>query len=174
MKTPLVMTVIGPDKPGLVDSVASLVADHGGNWLESRMCHLGGQFAGLLQVEIECARSEDLEKALKELAQHGLEIVIHESVTDSDTHCMEVASIEILGQDRPGIVKHIANAFTVGGVNVEELSTQCFSAPMSGEHLFEAKARVCIPESCDTFALRQKLESIASDLQVDISYERVT
>ena len=115
MKTPLVMTVIGPDKPGLVDSVASLVADHGGNWLESRMCHLGGQFAGLLQVEIEGTRSEDLEKALKELSEHGLEIVIHESVTDSDSHCMEVASIEIVGQDRPGIGKPIARITTRGG-----------------------------------------------------------
>lgn len=173
MKTPLVMTVIGPDKPGLVDSVASLVVDHGGNWLESRMCHLGGQFAGLLQVDIDDSKSENLRGALKELAQSGLEIVIHDSVTESEPQCMEVANIEIVGQDRPGIVRHIANAFAVSDVNVEELSTQCYSAPMSGERLFEAKARVCIPESCDTDTLRSQLESIASDLQVDFSYERV-
>ena len=45
MQTPLVMTIIGPDRTGLVESVARVVAGHGGNWLESRMCRLGGEFA---------------------------------------------------------------------------------------------------------------------------------
>jgi len=31
------MTLIGVDRPGLVRSVAELVVQHGGNWLESRM-----------------------------------------------------------------------------------------------------------------------------------------
>ena len=44
MQVPLVMTVIGKDRTGLVESLASLVAEHGGNWLESRMCRLGGEF----------------------------------------------------------------------------------------------------------------------------------
>src|SRR4051812_3506563 len=44
MQIPLVMTIIGPDRPGLVELLASLVAEHGGNWLESRMSHLAGQF----------------------------------------------------------------------------------------------------------------------------------
>ncbi len=165
------MTVIGPDKPGLVDSVATLIVEHGGNWLESRMCHLGGQFAGLLQVDIEDSKREALRRALHELAGSGLDIVVHESETNQGSQCVEVANIEIVGQDRPGIVRHIANAFSASGVNVEELSTQCYSAPMSGERLFEAKAKVCIPETCDAATLRRQLESIASDLQVDFSYE---
>ncbi len=137
------------------------------------MCHLGGQFAGLLQVEIDDSKSEELRAALKELEGSGLEIVVHESIADDAPRCAEVVAVEIVGQDRPGIVRHIANAFAVSGVNVEELSTQCYSAPMSGERLFEAKAKVCIPEDCDTNALRRQLESVASDLQVDITYETV-
>ena len=52
MKVPLVMTIIGPDRTGLVESVARVVAEHGGNWLESRMCRLGGEFAGILRIEL--------------------------------------------------------------------------------------------------------------------------
>ena len=77
---------------------------------------------------------------------------------------------EINDQDQPGIVKEITNAFASEGVNVEELSSHCSSAPTSGERLFEAKAKVCIPESCDTDKLRDRLESIAEDLQVDVSF----
>ena len=171
MNIPLVMTVIGPDRPGLVDSVASLVEKHGGNWLESRMCQLGGQFAGLLQIEIPETKREALKVSLSSLGAGTLEVVIHESDSDFDGKWAEVAIVEIMGQDRPGIVRQISHAFASRGVNVEELSTSRYSAPMSGETLFEAKARVCLPESCDPDELREDLESIAADLQVDLSYE---
>ncbi len=171
MNIPLVMTVIGPDRPGLVESIASLVAEHGGNWQESRMCRLGGQFAGLLQVEIDEADEENLRSALAALSGQELEIIVHRSSAELEPRCSQIAFVEIVGQDRPGIVKQIANAFATEGVNVEELSSQCSSAPMSGERLFEAKAKVCIPESCDTDKLRERLESIAEDLQVDVSFE---
>ena len=174
MNIPLVMTVIGPDRPGLVDSVASLVEAHGGNWLESRMCHLGGQFAGLLQVEIPEREREALKASLTSLGADSLEIVAHERSSDSEKLCVEVAFVEIVGQDRPGIVRHISHAFASKGVNVEELSTTRYSAPMSGETLFEAKARVCLPESCDPDQLRDELESIAADLQVDFRYEAIS
>jgi len=174
MNIPMVMTVIGPDRPGLVDSVASLVEEHGGNWLESRMCHLGGQFAGLLQIEIPEGEQESLKASLRSLGDGSLEIVIHESASDSENLCSEVAVVEIVGQDRPGIVRHISHAFASKGVNVEELSTTRYSAPMSGETLFEAKARVCLPESCDADQLREELESIAADLQVDFRYESLS
>ena len=50
--TDLVLTLIGSDRPGLVEAVAEVIAGHGGNWLESRMAHLAGKFAGILRVEI--------------------------------------------------------------------------------------------------------------------------
>ncbi len=171
MKVPLVMTVLGPDQPGLVDSVASLVVQYGGNWLESQMCRLGGQFAGLLQIEIDETACEEFKSALSNLSDQKLEIIVHQSKEPENYVCAEVATVEIIGQDQPGIVRHIANAFAMENVNVEELSTQCSSAPMSGERLFQAKAKVCIPDTCDTAKLRERLESIAADLQVDFSFE---
>src|SRR5687767_1257520 len=77
MLATLVMTVIGADRPGLVQMVASRVADHGGNWLESRMCRLGGQFAGILRVEVPVERRDDLVNALRTLEVDGLRVIIH-------------------------------------------------------------------------------------------------
>ena len=65
MQIPLVMTIIGPDRTGLVEAVARAVADHGGNWLESRMCRLGGEFAGILRVEIPAEKKSALLDAFK-------------------------------------------------------------------------------------------------------------
>src|SRR5688572_15511645 len=76
-KTSLVLTILGEDRPGLVEQIAKLVADHHGNWLESRMAHLAGQFAGILRVEVDAAHAESLTSSLAGLAQSGLESIIH-------------------------------------------------------------------------------------------------
>lgn len=137
------------------------------------MCQLGGQFAGVLSVGVAAERREELVAAIASLEEKGLSVVIKESGAFSADDCHEIAIIEIVGNDRPGIVSQIANAFARRGVNVQELDTECRSAPMSGDVLFEARARVCIPADCDSNDLRRDLELIAADLMVDVSFEPV-
>jgi glycine cleavage system regulatory protein len=163
------MTIIGQDRPGLVDSVAGLVAAHGGNWLESRMSRLGGQFAGILRVEVPGQNEPALVADLKKLDSRGLTVVVHPDQHQPASPLARQSVLEIVGQDRPGIVREISHALASFGVNVEELQTECSSAAMSGETLFKARARLSIPASCNTAEIRQKLERIAADLIVEIS-----
>jgi len=172
MQIPLVMTVIGRDRPGLVESVARLVADHGGNWLESRMCRLGGEFAGILRVHVPSEREPSLRAALANLQGQGLSVVVQADRADPSAPS-PAALIELVGHDRPGIVRDISAVLAAQGVNVEELHTECASAPMSGETLFKAEARLHLPPACDVARLRHDLERLAADLQVDISFEEL-
>src|SRR5712675_734920 len=103
MQRSLVMTVIGQDRPGLVDSVAGLVAEHGGNWLESRMSRLGGQFAGILRVEVPPENEAPLVSALKGLGARGLSVVVHPDAIEEVPVSATLILLEIVGQDRPGI-----------------------------------------------------------------------
>jgi glycine cleavage system regulatory protein len=173
MKRLLVMTVIGRDRPGLVESVAGLVTVHKGNWLESRMSRLGGQFAGILRVEVPTEQEKPLTAALRKLEARGLAIVIHPDMPPPSSKGARVSVLEIVGQDRPGIVREISGALASHRVNVEELETECASAAMSGETLFKARARLSIPGGCDIAELRQELEKIAEDLIVEISLAEV-
>ena len=59
----LVLTVIAKDQPGLVERLAQCVADHGGNWLESRMSRMAGQFAGILRVAVPAKAHAELVEA---------------------------------------------------------------------------------------------------------------
>jgi glycine cleavage system regulatory protein len=163
------MTIIGRDRPGLVDLVAGTVASHGGNWLESRMSHLGGQFAGLLRVCVPAEREADLVRALEGLKTAGLTIVVQADRETPDGEGEATTLLEIVGQDRPGIVRQISQALAAFGVNVEDLQTECSSAPMSGETLFKARARLHVPSQDRLPELRQTLERLASDLMVDVS-----
>ncbi len=175
MQLPLVLTLVGADRPGLVEKVAAVVADHGGNWLESRLCRLGGQFAGIVRVLSSTEHRAALTAALKGLAAAGLTIEVYPDPGAAPPAAeTQVAQIELVGQDRPGIVRQVAATLAARGVNVEELATECVSAPMSGETLFKARARLQLPEGCDVAALRAELERIAADLLVDIVFEPLT
>jgi glycine cleavage system regulatory protein len=169
MERMLVMTVIGADRPGLVDLVASVVTRHGGNWLQSRMARLGGQFAGILRVAVSSEQQGPLITDLTALQNQGLNVTVAPDQPEQTTGPARINILEIVGQDRPGIVRQISGALASFGVNVEELETECDSAAMTGENLFKAHARLRIPETCNTLELRRELEKIASDLIVEIS-----
>src|SRR5438876_10539046 len=98
MQLSLVMTVIGQDRPGLVDSVAGIVADQGGNWLESRMSRLGGQFAGILRVLISAEKEGTLVRSLKQLEAEGLTIVVHSDGPQPEESARPLPCLEILGR----------------------------------------------------------------------------
>ncbi len=169
MNSSLVMTVIGPDRPGLVQLVAACVADHGGNWLESRMCHLGGQFAGLLRVEVDAARRDALVKALQGLETAGLRVIVHAEAGPALAGQGTTAWVELVGQDRPGILRSISAVLAAHGVNVEELASERESAPMGGGTLFKARAKVLVPAGVSQAKVRADLEKIAADLMVDLT-----
>ncbi len=169
MQRALVMTVIGRDRPGLVETIANLVTEHGGNWLESRMARLGGQFAGILRIQLPPEKEAALLAALEGLEQRGLSVMAHPDVAPSASGGVAAYNLELVGQDRPGIVRQIAGALADFGVNVEELDTECGSAAMSGETMFKARARLSIPAGADVESIRQTLERIAADLIVEIT-----
>ena len=134
------------------------------------MSRLGGQFAGILRVQVPAEKERALVQALEHLEAAGLSVVVQaDQAPPAGPGRFNV--LEIVGQDRPGIVRQLTEALARQGVNVEELHTECASAAMSGETLFKAKARLRLPEGCDSAALRRELEKIAADLIVEISLE---
>jgi glycine cleavage system regulatory protein len=169
--TDVVLTLLGPDRPGLVELVAEVIAGHGGNWLESRMTRLGGQFAGILRAELPPERVEPAKNALSALARKGLQVVVAAAPRAEDAAPARTMNLELVGLDRPGIVREISQLFATSGINVEELTTNRQSAPMSGEMLFEARARVHVPAAADLGSLRAALARLANDLVVEIKLE---
>jgi glycine cleavage system regulatory protein len=168
MLTTLVMTVISPDRPGLVQTVAARVADHGGNWLESRMCRLGGQFAGILRVEVEAGKADALTQALRGLEAQGLRILLHTEAGATAPVTGMRARLEVVGQDRPGILRQVTSVLAAHGVNVEDLASERVSAPMGGGTLFQARATVLLPPTVGFSLVRSELEKVAADLMVDL------
>lgn len=168
MSSDLVLTLLGPDRPGLVESVADAIAAHQGNWLESRMAHLAGKFAGILRVEVPPERVAALRAALARLEAGGLRIVLDAGDAPASTTPPRPMELELVGLDRPGLVREVSRLLAQAGINVEELVTDRQSAPMSGEMMFHARARLDVPTTVDISAVRTSLERLAGDLMVEI------
>jgi glycine cleavage system regulatory protein len=135
---------------------------------------MGGQFAGILRVQIPAENEAALVRRLKHLETEGLTIVVHSDQPRPGESERALTYLEIVGQDRPGIVHQISHALATHGVNVEELHTECSSAAMSGEMLFKAEAKLNIPSSCKLGELKRELEKVAEDLIVDVTLKALT
>ncbi len=163
----LVVTLVAPDKTGQVERIARCIAEHGGNWLESRMSRMAGQFAGILKVGVEAENYDDLIKALNGLSAHGIRMLLAESVVET-TDTTRMISMELVGNDRPGIVRDITRLLAGQGVNVEHLITNVSPAPMSSELLFHADAVLGVPQDLSLDDLQTALETLADDLMVEL------
>jgi len=171
MPTSLVLTVLGEDRPGLVESLASIIAAHEGNWSESRMAQLAGQFAGILRASVPDANAAALINALQGLAGHGLRVAVARSTTDEPTQDCRWLTLDLVGNDHLGIIRDLAHTLAQRGINIEELQTECTSAPMTGGMLFKTTARLRVPLEVAVTELQVTLEQLAHDLMVDITLE---
>jgi glycine cleavage system regulatory protein len=169
MNSTLVMTILSADRPGLVSQLSSVIAEHGGNWLESRMAHLGGHFAGILRIELPAEQEPKLLAALRALESQGITVHTHADSAAAPATPGQLVTVTVVGHDRPGIVRQISQVFAQLRVNVEDFASHVESAPMSGESHFHATATVQLPATCTLAQLRQSLESLATDLMVDIN-----
>ncbi len=169
MQSYLIMTVLGSDRPGLVNSLADLVAKHGGNWLESRMARMAGQFAGIVRIECASSAVDALLQEIRTPGIPGLTVqVVREGQTE-DSPVRRTLCVDVVGNDRPGIVRELTAAIVGAGGNLEELTTGLVSAPMSGHSMFRAYGVISIPENTETTALTSAIESLGGDLTVDVA-----
>lgn len=169
MQTTVILSVIGPDRPGLIDLLAGAVVGAGGNWEDSRMLRLAGQFAGMAQVVVPEDSIEALETALAGLESAGLHGRLFRSGLGSETgERGGIYELEVVGQDRQGIVSAISGALARLGVNVLELATDCGEAPWSGGRIFKSHARIETPADLGPDELRSAVEAIAHDLMVEL------
>ena len=172
MSESVVLTIVSDDRPGIVETISQVLEDHGGDWTESSMLSLAGKFAGILLANVPEKQTESFMAALQSLHDEGFQIVAQRSSKSSSVDGTHEFTLDLVGQDRPGIVHDISEILTRHHINVHELDTKCQSASMSGETLFLAKARIGVPANASIDTLRQELEDLANELMVDIKLDR--
>jgi glycine cleavage system regulatory protein len=167
MKT-LILTVIGSDRPGLTQALADAVLEAGGNWLESHLAKLGGKYVGSVLVEVPDERVGALEAASRRIDAAGLSVTVLDAA-GGETMPGQPLTLELVGQDRPGIVREVTAVLADLNVNIEDLVTGVENGAWSGARLFRANARLLVPDGTSQDDLRDALERISGEIMVDFS-----
>ncbi len=168
MHTSLVITVIGPDRPGLVSRLADVARQFGANWEASRLASLAGQFAGMVHFDVPTEKADALAAAFRQLESEGLSIVVAKSAAAAIAGPVRRVRLELVGHDRPGIVQDLSAALAKLGVSIDELHTSVAAAAMSNDELFKVRALLAVPGDVANPALRAALESLANEMMVDL------
>jgi len=173
MRTTLIITVTCPDRPGIVEKVAAAVDSHGGNWEESRMARLGGDFAGIVKVTVPAERAAELRAALANLADETMSVTVKvaEPVAATETAAAQACSLKLAGADHEGIVHRVAAYLAAKGINVGEMETALARAPVSAAPLFRMNALIELPADMSIEQLQAELETLGHQLGVDIELQ---
>lgn len=169
MQQSVILTVVGSDRPGLTRAIADAVYAAGGNWLESHLSRLGGKYVGSVLVELPDERLAELELAARAIDAVGLTVAIVPAAPVANGRDGQPLGIEIVGQDRPGIVREVTTVLAGLDVNIEDFSSEIEGSAWSGAPLFRGRAKLLLPAHVSTDQVRAALEEISSEIMVDFN-----
>jgi len=171
-KNYLVISALGKDRPGIVDSLSKAILDDGGNIADSRMTVLGGEFAILLMVEGNWNTLNRLEQAISGLEQTlGLTIISKRTEGRSIGSKRLPYAVEVVALDHPGIVHHLASFFSNREINIEDLATASYAAPHTGTLMFSVHMTVGIPADIHIGTLRDEFLEFCDSMNLDAVLE---
>lgn len=165
----VILIVSGSDRPGLTKALAEAVQAAGGNWLQSHLSRLGGKYVGSVLVELDAAALPALEAEVRKVDASGLAVSIVAAEESAAGEPAPSLQIELLGQDRPGIVREVTSVLAVLHANIASLTTSTESGAWSGEPLFRARVVVTLPENVTADTVQAALEAISGELMVDFT-----
>ncbi len=165
----LILTLVGPDRPGLVSALSEKVARFGGSWLESQMGRLAGQFAGIVLIVVPDDEADAFANELQALERDDLHLTVQRTGADGAAWSGQVLRLDLVGHDRPGIVRDITRVLAERKVNILELTTKVTSGSFSAEQMFHAAARLQLPDSLAADELKAVLEDLGNELMIDIA-----
>ncbi len=168
MQVSLIITILGNDEPGLVNSLSDALEKHSASWSESRMAHLAGKFAGILQVSLPENHVESLSVELEKLQTNDLKILLEKANATEKTVVTKTLNVEILCQDRIGIINDVTEVLAKLNVNIEELDSTVKEASMAGGMLFCADLRLGLPDNVNADAVEDCLAELSDQLMIDI------
>ena len=167
----LVVTLVGPDRPGVVQAISDQAAAHGANWADSVMANFAGQFAGIVHLQVPAENRDALVAALHAIDSADLRITVAKAGEAGAGKPTRSMRLELVGHDHPGIIHTVSGQLARHGVSIDKMQTHIASGAMSGEQMFHLSAQLTVPLELDSDQLRDGLEGLAIELMVDISFD---
>jgi glycine cleavage system regulatory protein/folate-dependent phosphoribosylglycinamide formyltransferase PurN len=165
----LVVSIMGPDRHGIVSQVAERAQRYGANWAASRMTRLAGEFAGMVHFEVPREHADAMEAALRSLASAGLQVTVARSDSAVVPDTMRGFELELVGDDRVGIVSRLTSMLAERGISIENIHTELTRSGVSGKQTFKIGAHLLVPAALSVDDLRRDIGALASEMMLDVA-----
>jgi len=169
--TPLIVTIIGPDRPGIVRLLSDRAHRHGASWTTGQMSRLAGEFAGMVHFEVPPENVNALADALRGLESSGLHVAIAKSENGQPPAGLRGVSLELSGDDRIGIVSKLSHILAQRGASIEHIQTDLGAADAAGRRTFRVSAHLLVPNALSNDELQKSLGALAQEMLVDIAID---
>lgn len=167
--TSLVVSIVGPDRHGIVSLLADRAQRFGANWAASRMTRLASEFAGTVHFEVPRENVDALAAALRQLESSGLQVVIARSDGATVPDSLRSVELELVGDDRVGIVSNLTRMLAERGIGIESIHTEILRSGVSGKQVFKIGAHLLAPVSLSIGKLQHELSALAREMMLDIA-----
>ena len=167
----VVISVIGHDRPGLVNDLAKLAADLNLSIEDSRMTVLGGEFAVLMSVSGGDLALQRLETKLDRLAEErDLAWLLRRTGERTDVEGRVPYTVRVTAMDHPGIVHRVASFFSSRDINIYNLDTVSERAAHTGTPIFSLVMEVELPPDVRIAELRDAFFYFCDDHDLDAEF----
>jgi len=168
-KDHVILTAIGPDQVGLVEKISEFISRRGCNIDDSKMAVFCGEFAVIILISGDSGSLFKISSEYRGIENEtGLSVAIKTPSARKTAEFFLPYKLTATCMDHPGVVYQISGLLSNLGVNIESMETKTYSAPMSGTPLFQLEANVAVPARTNINSLRQRLEQLQRDENIDI------
>jgi glycine cleavage system regulatory protein len=158
------VSIMGPERFGLLKLLAKETHALGGRWLNSKTSHLGGQFVGLLKVDVPDENAEALQSIFTKLDGY---VVIINKVAECDSGITLNVSYD--ASDRPGLVSDITHLLTDQGIKIEHMESHRVGVIELGSNMFTAQMKLTLPHNMEPSLVKKELELLDGDGVVNLT-----
>ncbi|MDY0745984.1 formyltransferase family protein [Paucibacter sp. R3-3] len=167
--TSVVVTIMGPDRPGIVSLLSDRAQRHGANWAASRLGRYAREFAGMVHFEVPRDNADALVAALQGLESTGLRLAITKS---DDTHVagsLRSVELSLVADDRIGIVSQLTRVLADHGVSIENIQTEIVRGGPAGKTTFKVHAHLLVPAALSMESLQREVGALAHEMTADLA-----
>ena len=168
----LVISALGKDRPGIVNTLSKAALDNGCNITNSRMAVLGGEFALILLIHGSQTAVTEMERRLPALEKElQLTIIAKLTAPRIPEQRWLPYRVQVVAIDNPGIVHALTDFFSARKINLEALETETYPAAETGTTLFSLQMTVAIPVASPLGPLRESFVDFCDALNLDAAFE---
>lgn len=168
-----VVSVMVPDRVGIVADVSEAVYRLGGNLEALSQTVMQGWFAMVLSAAFPCdVDAEDIQEAVEAVV--GRRVLVSPSALSCEATgqpgppedlAAEPFVVTVVGQDRPGIVRRLTRCFADLDINIDDVWNEV------REGQFIVIFHVTVPAHVDPKDIRCELDQIAGELEVIVTFQ---